>query len=427
MSPRTTRRLRRPAPAAAERALRPAQVPAAVRAAIAALPVVDIHTHLFDPAMGPLVLWGIDELLTYHYLVAEVHRARPDLRPAQFWALGKTQQADLIWDELFVRRSPVSEACRGVLTVLHRLGLEPAPGRLPAIRAWFARQDMRAYTDLVLRLARVRQLYMTNDPLDPVEQPLWQRGFERDPRFRAVLRLDSALVNWPAPVPRLAALGYAVDDGLTGRTIAGLRRYLADWVRRMDARYMAISLTDQFRYPNLDSPLSDLLGKAVIPTARELGLPVALMIGVRRQVNPALRLAGDSVGRCDVSSLERLATEFPDVRFLVTLLARENQHELCVTARKYSNLLPFGCWWFLNNPSLIAELTRLRTELLGLSYVPQHSDCRVLDQLLYKWEHSRPVIADALAAKYADLAGTGWPLTRAQIERDAHRLLDVEF
>ena len=37
-------------------------------------PVVDIHTHLYDPAFEGLLLWGIDELLVYHYLVAEAFR-----------------------------------------------------------------------------------------------------------------------------------------------------------------------------------------------------------------------------------------------------------------------------------------------------------------------------------------------------------------
>ena len=29
---------------------------------------------------------------------------------------------------------------------------------------------------------------------------------------------------------------------------------------------------------------------------------------------------------------------------------------VCI-ARKFANLMPFGCWWFLNNPSIIAEIT----------------------------------------------------------------------
>jgi hypothetical protein len=39
--------------------------------------VIDLHTHLFPPSHGPLMLWGIDELLTYHYLVAEFFQTAP--------------------------------------------------------------------------------------------------------------------------------------------------------------------------------------------------------------------------------------------------------------------------------------------------------------------------------------------------------------
>ena len=94
------------------------------------------------------------------------------------------------------------------------------------------------------------------------------------------------------------------------------------------------------------------------------------MIGVRYQVNPALRLAGDGVGKADLRALERLCVDFPDNRFLISVLSRENQHELCVYARKFANLMPFGCWWFLNNPSIVEEMTRERLEMLGDEFHP---------------------------------------------------------
>jgi hypothetical protein len=109
------------------------------------------------------------------------------------------------------------------------------------------------------------------------------------------------------------------------------------------------------------------------------------------------------------------------------VLARENQHELCVLARKFRNLHIFGCWWFLNNPSLIDEMTRMRLELLGLSFTPQHSDARVLDQLIYKWTHSRQVISRVLVEKYGDLAATGWVPSREEIQRDVQKLFGGAF
>ena len=63
----------------------------------------------------------------------------------------------------------------------------------------------------------------------------------------------------------------------------------------------------------------------------------------------------------------------------------------------------------------------------GLSFTPQHSDARVLDQIVYKWQHSRRVIAQALVDKYSDLAQTGWQVSRAEIERDVKDLFGGAF
>jgi hypothetical protein len=133
------------------------------------------------------------------------------------------------------------------------------------------------------------------------------------------------------------------------------------------------------------------------------------------------------VGTADLRSLERICRDFPDNRFLVTLLSRENQHELCVIARKFGNLMPFGCWWFLNDPSVIHEITSERIELLGASFIPQHSDCRIVDQLIYKWSHSRRVIADVLFANYWELVRDGYKLTRDHIQRDVTRMFSANF
>jgi hypothetical protein len=170
-----------------------------------------------------------------------------------------------------------------------------------------------------------------------------------------------------------------------------------------------------------------LLREVILPTAKEHRLPLTLMVGVRRGVNPRLRDAGDALGRANVTAIERLCSEYPDVKFLITFLSRENQHELCVAARKFNNLMPFGCWWFLNNPSIVSEITRERFELLGQSFIPQHSDARVLEQLIYKWQHARRQIADALYDSYKQLLSRGRAVTTEEISRDVNRLFSGNF
>src|SRR5947209_12728742 len=141
---------------------------------VANTPVFDIHTHLYDPSLKELLLWGIDELLVYHYLVAEAFRYL-DAPYEAFWSLPKTAQADLIWDALFIQHSPVSEACRGVLTTLHLLGLDVRKRDLPALRKWFANQRVEDHLTRCLELAGVRKVYMTNSPFDDLERPVWEK------------------------------------------------------------------------------------------------------------------------------------------------------------------------------------------------------------------------------------------------------------
>ena len=422
---------------AANPSLAAADVSSIVERAVREASVWDFHTHLYPPSFGTplgrgvehdaagLMLWGVDELLTYHYLIAEVLREARDVTPTAFFAMSKPEQADLIWRRLFVEATPLSEACRGVVTTLTKLGLDPNEPTLDGHRKWFAEQTPADQIDRVLELAGVDTVTMTNDLFDDNERERWlaNPGIASDSRFPAVLRFDALVVDWPAAATKLGAMGYSVDAALSASAVDEVRRCLAEWIGRMKPVYCAMSLPPEWCYPNESDAGTRCLTEAILPVCAEHGLPLALMIGVTRQINPAVGLAGDTVGSADVRSVACLCRDFPDQRLPVTMLAREDQHELAVTARKFANLTPFGCWWFLNNPSLIEEITRMRMELLGPTFIPQHSDCRVLEQLVYKWEHSRAVIAKVLTDKYADLAAAGWAVTDEAIERDAQRLL----
>jgi hypothetical protein len=388
--------------------------------------VIDVHTHLYDPAFKELLLWGIDELLVYHYLVAEGFRYL-DLSYEKFWSLPKTDQGDLIWNALFVEHSPISEACRGVLTSLQLLGLDVKKRDLPALRRWFAGQRVEKHVDRCLQLAGVSKVFMTNSPFDDLERSVWETGFTRDDRFEAGLRIDPVLLAWPKAGAQLASWGYQVELIKPGKkTFAEVRRFLTDWTKRIRAKYLMVSLGPDFVFPD-QSITTELIERALLPHCREHGLPFALMPGVRRAVNPRLRLAGDGVGLTDLAFLQNLCAGFPENKFMATILARENQHEACVLARKFRNLHLFGCWWFTNVPYLVQEITRLRLQLIGLSFTPQHSDARVLDQVIYKWRHFRDVAIRVLVEEYSKLAQTGWQTTRAELEADVKNLLGGAF
>ncbi len=401
------------------------QILGAVEEELKSTPFIDIHTHLFMPSLGENGLWGIDNLITYHYLESELFRSST-ITPAEYFQLSQREKADAIWRALFVENAPVSEAARGVAAVLQAFGLPTQSSDLADARKFFAARSLDSHISDVFRLAGIDAAVMTNDPLDPHEAPYWERGAEPDPRFRPVLRLDRILNKWDDHWRILNALGYRVDAGAGGHSMYDVRRFLAEWVERMNPVYMAVSLPDAFQYPE-ESVRARLIREAVLPVCRDLDIPMSLMIGVRYLVNPALKLGGDAVGKADLRAVEYLCREYPQNRFLISVLSRENQHELCVYARKFANLMPFGCWWFLNNPSIVEEMTRERLEMLGTSFIPQHSDARILEQLIYKWRNTRRTLAPVLANCYRLMSEDGRPTTRADIHRDVNRLFRSNF
>ena len=395
------------------------------------------------------------------------------MAPDGFYAMSKQDQADVIWRALFIDRSPLSEACRGVVTTLKAFGLhaEVEARDLERIRSYYREfrdrgtEGAEAFSELVYTTAGVRYAIMTNIPFDSNEAHCWRpRRKEYSHRYRSALRVDPLLAGDRATIESaLKASGYDI-------TMEGARQYLRDWCDTMRPEYMMASTphgmvmpegslagvskksvnedamkqpfafvdvtggdaincdTEEDNTASVINEESDFLSDVLMAVCEERDLPVALKIGAHRGVNPTLKTAGDGVvAFADAGVLARLCSRFPRVRFLATFLSRNNQHEACVLASKFRNLHIYGCWWFCNNPSMIKEITQMRVEMLGTAFTAQHSDARVLDQLVYKWSHSRSVIAGVLAEEYAKLYESGWTASRAEIRREILRLLGGSY
>jgi len=423
-----------------------------IREAVETVPVVDVHTHLFPPSHNSLMRWGIDDLLTYHYLVSEMFVTCPpeELSPEEFFELSKRDQADQVWQRLFVNKSPLSEACRGVITTLRALGFHDGirTKRLEEIRDYFFTTSAATFVETVFRLANVKYVVMTNIPFDPEEVAAWDNpdAHAFEDKFKAAIRVDQILLgDWKVIQESLENQGFAP-------TVFGAREFLRKWAVRTNAIYFMASTPAGFAYqrtasmsdvPPLDDklPLASLDGLAsniaacclldyvLLPVATELKLPLGLKLGAVRGLNPRLNACGggDGVESSDLGFVSTLARDHPKLKILLTVLSRESQFELAVLASKFSNLHVYGCWWYCNNPSIIAPTTALRLELLGTTFTAQHSDARVLDQLIYKWKHSREVLSQVLHVKYTNLAATGWPVTQADVLRDVELLLGGSF
>ena len=69
-------------------------------------------------AMAPRAADGIDALLTTPALLRELRCVSEELPPGT----SRQAQADHVWLQLFVHRTPLSDPCRRVLTLFNKLG-----------------------------------------------------------------------------------------------------------------------------------------------------------------------------------------------------------------------------------------------------------------------------------------------------------------
>ena len=398
--------------------------------------VIDVHTHLFPYEHGELFLYGIDSLLTYHYLIAELFIFYKDISIEIFYKLSKKQQADIIWEQLFILKSPISEACRGVLTVCKKLGLEKAVKNkdLNEIRKFFDNLNsdpeiLKNYITEIFKMANVEYTIMTNQIFNNKEIHYWStiESTNIPEEFKTSLRIDELLFNYDNCLKFIQQYNYPPTDD-------GLKDYIKYWYKKLKPQYFMASLPSDFSFHLEECKdivfrmnYTNVIDLFLVPLAIELKLPIAFKFGTQRGMNKRLGDAGDGLGVAYVESLSNLCRLYPNCKFLATFLSKENQHQLCVAARNFPNLHIYGCWWYLNNPSLIEEITNMRIEMLGLGFTFQHSDSRVIEQLLYKWDHSKKILIEILIKKYKEMRETGWDLKEEDIIRDVNLLLRGSF
>lgn len=210
---------------------------------------------------------------------------------------------------------------------------------------------------------------MTNVPFAPEEAIHWAADPQPPltPRLKTALRVDPLLAgDWGGVSATLMRSSPPYE-----RTLDGCYRFVCDWVDRIRPVYLMASTPAGFTYSRaapdpggesvegMPPSARALFEGAVMRVAVERSLPIALKVGAIRGVNSALRTGGDGVEVADLSFVRALCLNYPSVKLLLTVLSRDNQHELCVLARKFGNLHVYGCWWFVRRVSQTLELPPL--------------------------------------------------------------------
>ena len=387
----------------------------AIDTAVNHCPIVDVHTHLFPDVLGDYYLEGIDSLLTYHYLVSE-YLSSSGYDAQAFNMLCKEDQAKLIWNYLFIQHTPFSESCRGILSILKFFNINAKNKSYETLKALY--NDSKLTSSEILDKLNITQVVMTNDPTNFNEWELFQISGWRKDFYKASIRLDQLLES--DDVLENCFKHYHISNSNLS-LFDKLNQLLDLFLAQSNFSYAAISLDSLRLNCLLDC---NNFTKVVLPWLEKNDIPLALMLGVERSVNSYFGLGGDGVGNSDVDGVRDLCQTYPHNKFLVTVLDQNQDRKLTILSKKFPNLTSFGFWWFCNYPENIASSFKSRIQLIGHhNFVPQHSDSRVFEHLIYKWFHFKAILKRELLDEYKHLYDKGWRPSRQDIYRDVNFLM----
>ena len=364
-------------------------------------PIFDIHTHLFPSKFKKYYNVGLIKLLNYHYLKAELF-SLGNIKIKNFNNLDDNKKAKIIWDNLFLNRYPISTATQGVLRILKIYGVEDVNQKFEKILK-ITNENQLSEED-IFKITNINQVVMTNNPFNLEEKKIL--SLNKDSKYLPSIRIDDLFVK-PKSKNEYLNSWYLSGQEKIKKAIKEIKII----IQTNKPSYFSLSTENFKEFEN------EFFFKHFLSLLKESKTPMMLLIGVKRGVNKLYNDAGDGIGTMNLDYLEKILSKFPRNKFLVSCLDFRDQFKLSVLARKFQNLKIVGFWWFNNNESIIENLLKQRFELLGDNFIVQHSDARIIDQLVYKWLDFKSIYIKVMVEKYQKLLSLGYKIKATDLER----------
>ncbi len=393
------------------------------------LTLIDPHTHI-DP-LNPAAK-NLADLLGYHYYTELAHSAGLRRDWIEERGISPKEKVGRLVEGLekidnTIQYSWLLEIAREFFDfTADRVTLDNWESLYDAALAKMALPD---WERRVLAHSKLEAVFLTNDFDDPLA------GF--DPSiYIPCLRTDELVFHLGKPAIRerlQRASGIAVDGPQSLRRALGQR---FEFFLGRGCKACAISLPPDFapcrvenaaaeraiatawRGEPLDADRQRELSLFVFWTLAELcdqfRLPFDLMIGVNRAVYPGGVFQGQDLYDSRVSLIQYrdLFNAFPNVTFLISVLASVTNQELTSFAWIFPNVVAHGHWWYSNTPAFIERDLAARLEAAPRNkQIGYYSDMYKLEFALPKFAMYKRILAKVLAENFC--CDRGWGEERA--------------
>ena len=377
-------------------------------AALAAIPIIDPHSHI-DP-LNP-VSKSLDDILGYHYYTELAHAAGmaqtvlgKDVPPKErvrkiFRHLNRYDNTAQYGWFLDIARTFLGYTSS-------KLSASDADALFDAAAKVFAQPD---WEKQVFAKTKLEKIFLTNEFDDPLT------GFDTS-TYVPCLRTDTLVFQLDKPETRRRL---AACTGVQVRDAATLRMALAKLFMhftRHGAKACAISLPPSFHPAHFDDEfiyeqmtfhsfqdLAPGIFWQIAEHCRDFRLPFDLMIGVNRKVYEKGVYQGQDLfdQRISLMQYTELFNAFPDVTFPVSVLSSGQNQELVAFSWIFPNVVPNGHWWYSNTPPYIRkDLAERLTAVPKTKLIGYYSDAYKLEFVLPKYAMYRRVLANVLADEF---------------------------
>lgn len=346
-------------------------------------PAVDVHTHIrpTEPAASDL-----GEVVFYHYILTELETAGVSRAKLESAKTADEKIALFTANQRLVSNTVTFWCLRRVLKTL---GIEPEAELTLAALTDAGRRVKDASSsglwprEVLVEQNNIQKTFLTLNATEAL--PDFDASL-----FAGTLRLDDILVDLSsATLDRLGSVSginiggldsfeRAISERLNSFAKSGGRAVTAGMSTDEDFTCSGRSTAEKlFAKVRKNEPL-DLAERIALHSytlcfcvsqARDLRLPVQLLLGVRR---PLPGNAAIPVLRQDLAvRFASLFNNFQDVSFDLLLSSVAHSQELIAVAKNYPNVSLAGHWWYAFSPPYIRSM--LTERLLALPAVKLHA------------------------------------------------------
>lgn len=377
--------------------------------AVHGVPGVDLGVAFRPPgsaAQGPS---GVDALLTSPGIVDEFRRRRAfersgDVPDAGLDSLAPNELADLVWRQLFLDHSPLSEPARTVLTSLGMLGFDPSSRDL-----WPHREASAALSreEIAAKAFRAANVELALYPVDCFDVEGGGGGAGTNQPLRPYLELGGLFGDRKAASKALKRLGFKVKPKVDEFGLLETRRFLAARVETVAP--VALAIGDSRRlFDAVNDDLAPLFFELTLPICLETGLPLVLEV---------------EGSWWSMRAFERMWSDAPEVKRVLIPKGRIALAESIPLAAEHPHVLLCGPAGPNSFGRDFGEFVHAGMETLGLAFHPCRSGATAVEELAGRWAHMRWLVGEAMIRRYAELRRTGWSVSEAEVRRDAAALL----